>query len=130
MKRNRNDGIIVLVAERKMIGTQFGKIFPGSQVSRVFKTEQGVAEWLRNIDAGLMGGPGTCLTKNGRGFQTAPKQVIGSGLCEEGDAVTRAQGRTNRANPALACSAKGIKRQVCVAVLFSTVPDRIACKYL
>ncbi len=68
MEWNRNDGIVVLVAERGVSDAQSGQIFAGSQFSCVFKTEQGVAEWLRSIDAGLIGGLGTCLRKNGKRF--------------------------------------------------------------
>ena len=106
MKWNKKDGIVVLVAEREVSGPQSGQIFPGSQVSCVLKTEQGVAQRLRSIDAGLIGGPGTCLTKNGKGCQTASTQMIGPSLCKEQNAATRAQWRTNRMNPALACSAE------------------------
>ena len=44
MQWNKKDGIVVLVAEREVSGPQSGQIFPGSQVSCVLKTEQGVAQ--------------------------------------------------------------------------------------
>ena len=86
MRWNRNDGIVVLVAEREVRGAQSNQILPGCLVTSVFKTEQGVEEYQCRSDRRRR----HVLDNNGTGFQTEAAKMIGPSLCAEGTDATRA----------------------------------------